>query len=377
MAISAGMLDSFVSPLFGRSSKFGVVLGVLDHKSASVYSYDHTGRTDGAELNENTIFEIGSLTKVFTSALLASMVEDKLVFLDQPVCTIALPLSTLPAEITLVRLATHTSGLPHIPANLIWSVLRNWNNPYSAYTIDDLMKCLRKFRSQRNLRTLGRTHYSNLGMGLLGFTLAYRLGTSYEQAVVRRVCDAFHLSDTLISLNAEQKARFAPPYSASDSPAHCWDMPALAGAGALKSTVKSLMSFLNAHLDEERSPLNRALRDCQVLRTSWTATQKRTPFWCGRRSTTERASNYTQGVGLGWMIGRLSSSDNSFCWHNGATGGYSSFAGFVPDTGRGVVLLSNRGIGSSNTLFPAASIDEVGFGILETLNMQPVLGALP
>src|SRR5262249_20556032 len=144
--------------------------------------------------DEDTIFEIGSITKVFTGLLLAEMVERGLVKLDDPIQKY-LPVP-VPQEITLLHLATHTSGLPCDPPG--WKP-RNNNNPFADYGTKELYAFLSSWRLEREIGT--RYSYSNLGMGLLGHLLSLRVNMSFEDLVTRRICDPLGMDDTRIHLS--------------------------------------------------------------------------------------------------------------------------------------------------------------------------------
>ena len=145
----------------------------------------------------HTIFEIGSLTKVFTATLLALLSEEGRLALDDPLQRYLPPGVELPVRgrpITLADLATHTSGLPRLPHRFFLRSLRHRRNPYAWFTVDDLHAGLPSTRLRREPG--GRSRYSNLGYGLLGHALAACAGSSYEQLVQERICRPLALADT-------------------------------------------------------------------------------------------------------------------------------------------------------------------------------------
>ena len=200
-----------------------------------------------ARFNGDTIFEIGSATKVFTSLLLADMVQRGEVALNDPVAKFLPAGVSVPErngrQITLVDLATHTSGLPRLPANLN---PKDPNNPYADYTPEQLYQFLSSYQLPRDIGA--QYEYSNLGGGLLGFALARRAGMSYEALVKSRICDPLGMKDTGITLTPEMKARFAVGHDQGLARVENWDLPTLAGAGALRSTANDLLAFVSANI---------------------------------------------------------------------------------------------------------------------------------
>jgi D-alanyl-D-alanine-carboxypeptidase/D-alanyl-D-alanine-endopeptidase len=318
----------------------GVVVGVLRDGQIWVMGSGTAGPGGPSPPAANTIFEIGSVTKVFTATLLAAMVEDGLLGLDDPLqrylpAGVDLPVRGRP--ITLADLATHTAGLPRLPHGFVLRSLRHRRNPYAWLTVDDLYAGLPSTRLRREPG--GRPRYSNLGYGLLGHVLAVRAGRSYEQLVEERICHPLELEDTRVSVPAAARGRFAQGHDRRGRPVPHWDLAALAGAGALRSTVADLLAFLRLQLGEGEPALARA------------AALTHAP----------RARHRGVAVGLGWTRLPLLGTDDELLFHNGGTGGFRSFAGFAPAAGTAVVVLSNS----------ARSVDALGFRILERISGGP------
>lgn len=217
--------------------------------------------------DEDTIFEIGSITKVITTLLLAEMVKRGEVALDEPVQKYLPGNVQAPKwrdqEITLFHLATHTSSLPRLPTNF-WNTVKDRDNPYANYQASDLYEFLSGYRLKRPIGS--RVEYSNLGMGLLGHVLGLAAGKSYEELASERVLRPLGMNDTSIALRPEQQGRLAPGHAANGKLAAPWDIPALAGCGAMRSTARDLLRFAAASMNAEASPLADAVELCQRLR---------------------------------------------------------------------------------------------------------------
>jgi len=311
----------------------GIVVGVIGPEGRRVVAYGQLAKGDPRPLNGDTVFEIGSVTKVFTSLLLADMVQRGEVALDDPVAKY-LPASVKMPErngrqITLVDLATHTSGLPRIPTNM---TPKDMGNPYVDYTVAQLYQFLSSYQLTRDPGA--QYEYSNLGGGLLGHVLALRAGMSYEALVRSRICDPLGMKDTRITLTPEMKARMAVGHNQALEPVGNWDLPTLAGAGALRSTANDMLTFLAANLGYVKSPLAPAM--AAMLKV--------------RRPTGMPGLE----IALGWHIRTID--DKEIVWHNGGTGGFRSFMGFDPAARTGVVALSNT--------FTTIGVDDIAMHLL-------------
>ncbi|MGO9536280.1 MAG: serine hydrolase domain-containing protein, partial [Limisphaerales bacterium] len=286
----------------------GIVIGIVDEKGPRIIRYGKVSRDNDRTVDGDTVFEIGSATKVFTGLLLADAVERGEMKLDDPISKY-LPLSVkVPArngrQITLLDLATHTSGLPRLPDNL---APKDENNPYADYTIEQMFAFLSGYTLPRDI---GVTYeYSNLGVGLLGHILVLKAGTNYETLVLQRICRPLGMTNTLITLTPELKARLATGYNAAGEPVPNWDMPTLAGAGALRSTANDMLKFVAANLGLAKSDLWPAMQLAQAP----------------RHEASSPAMPDTQ-IGLCWHVSNQFGTE--VIWHNGGTGGYHSFIGF-------------------------------------------------
>ncbi|NET50536.1 MAG: serine hydrolase, partial [Merismopedia sp. SIO2A8] len=226
-------IETIVEPFVSKKRNINLVVGVINGDLHSILGFSGFSEPSSSTPDGDTLFEIGSITKVFTSTLLSILVEDGQLELKNFIGNLITKYEHLPRNITLESLATHTSGLPRLPSNLMKSAQKDPENPYAAYTIENLDEYLRSYDG-KNVKTLGIISYSNLGVGLLGHILAHNLEISYEEAIVSRICNPLTLSNTRITLTDEQQARLAIGRSSKGKPVKNWDLPTFAGAGALK-----------------------------------------------------------------------------------------------------------------------------------------------
>ena len=295
----------------------GMVVGMVDEHGSSIVSYGKMSNGTTQEVNGDTVFEIGSVTKTFTTLLLQDMIERGEMKRDDPVANYLPQSVKLPTrnskQITLLQLATHTSGLPHEPDNLD---PERADNPRARYTTEKLYAFL---SGSKLTRDPGAKHeYSSLGLGLLGHAIARKAGTNYESLVADRICRPLKMESTRITLTPELKARFAQGYNELGYAVSTWDYLVLAGCGALRSTVNDLLKYVSANLGLPPSRLTPLMEKTHVA---------------------QFRDSIISAVGLGWLI-REVRGIRTVC-HDGGTGGYCSFIGFDKKRRRGVVVLSN------------------------------------
>jgi CubicO group peptidase (beta-lactamase class C family) len=313
----------------------GIVVGIIDANGRRFVSYGNFSVKDQRPVGSDTVFEIGSTTKVFTSAILADMVQRGEVSLDDPVAKYLPTDVKMPQrggkQITLIDLATHTSGLPRMPPNF---APKDIDNPYADYTVANLFHFLSSYELTRDIGS--KFEYSNLGVGLLGQALARRAGMDYEALVRARVTGPLKMENTRIALSPEMKSRLAVGHNEARQPAANWDLPTFAGAGALRSDARDMLTFIAANLGYVESPLGPAMAAMTKVR---------------------RPGNGPQSdIALAWIAAKREG--RVIYWHNGGTGGYRSFFGYDPKSRVGVVLLSNM---STRT-----GVDDIGLHLLDS-----------
>jgi len=316
-----------------ENSGIGIVVGVVDASGRRLVSYGTLAKNDKRKLDGDTVFEIGSMTKVFTSLVLMDMVRRSEVSLTDPISKYLPETVKVPErngrKITLADLSTQSSGLPRMPNNF---TPKDPDNPYADYSVQQMYDFLSGYKLTRNIGS--QYEYSNLGVGLLGHVLSLRAGMSYEALVRARVCDPLGLKDTRVTLTPEVKARLSIGHNAGLAPVENWDIPTLAGAGALRSTANDMLTFLAANLGFVKTPLAQDMANEVAVRRS--------------------AGAPDMEIAYAWHI--QTKDGNSIIWHNGGTGGYRSYMGYDPKARVGVVVLAN--------ISTAAGVDDVGRHLL-------------
>jgi serine-type D-Ala-D-Ala carboxypeptidase/endopeptidase len=318
-----------------ENSGLAIVVGVIDAKGRRVIAYGSLAKGDKRPLNGDTIFEIGSMTKVFTSLVLMDMVRKGEVALTDPVSKY-LPASVKVPErnnkkITLQDLSTQSSGLPRMPTNFH---PKDDSNPYVDYSVEQLYQFISGYQLTRDIGA--QYEYSNLGVGLLGHVLTLRAGQDYETMVRTRILDPLGMNSTRVTLTPDMKARLAVGHGPNLDPVPNWDLsPAVAGAGALRSSANDILTFLAANLGYIKTPLAADM--------------------AAEVSIRRPAGAPDMQIAYAWHI--QSKNGNSIIWHNGGTGGYRTYMGYDPKSRAGVVLLTN--------IASTADPDDIGRHLLD------------
>ncbi|GAA5224720.1 hypothetical protein GCM10025777_53510 [Membranihabitans marinus] len=262
--------------------------------------------------NADHLFEIGSITKVFTAALLAEMVVSNKMQLDDSIQQyLPFPIA-INEKITLKQLSNHSSGLPRLPSNLdLYKV--DINNPYKDYGEEKLKEYLTHHIALSN-RPGEKYDYSNLGTGLLGYILTLYTNVDYENLLHQFIFSKYNMSHSSTQY-ASELGHLVVGLNSFGQPTTNWDLNVLRGAGDIKSTVRDLSYFATAIMDESNTAL---------------------------QMTTEAnfKVNSKMDIGLGWHITNQSDGEN-ILWHNGGTGGYTSCIALNKEAKQAAVVLSN------------------------------------
>ena len=310
-------VDRMAQKLITQKHVNGAVVGLITKDGIELYHYGDGSKppTKNTAITENTLFEIGSVTKTFTAILLAKMVRQKMVRLDQPVQSLlpaGVTLASLNGKaITLSHLATHVSGLPRMPTNFR---PKNMNNPYVDYSKEKLYQFINTWKPTR--APGARYEYSNVGLGLLGHVLALKAGKPYEELLKAWVLKPLGLRHTSISLTGLVALKRAHGHDGDRNPVPNWEWKVLAPCGGLWSTLGDLVHYVRLNLGLSPSSLAPSLTLTQ---------QKQRPRRSGH-------------MGLAWHIDTPGSH-----LHTGGTGGFASFVGFNRAKTLGVVILANGG----------------------------------
>ncbi|KZN69761.1 serine hydrolase domain-containing protein [Pseudoalteromonas luteoviolacea] len=291
----------------------------------------------GAEPVENhcSVFEIGSLTKLMTSAALAQMTCEGKVILDDAINS-QLDIQIRDDQlISYAALATHTSGLPRLPPGLLWQALfKRKHNPYEAYLRDDLLHHL---AHTITLGSQNKMHYSNLGAGLLGHVLSELEGCDYSELLQSRLFKPLNMRHSFTNWR-DVSGELVIGIGKNGEPTNNWDLGVLQGAGAVLSCVKDLVQFAKVQFAQTEP---------------WVKLQQQIQVEKG-----------FEKVALGWFVLGSKSKGDLLYFHDGGTGGYSSVMLLDMESQSGYIILSNI---SGLHKLKGQKVTKLGFELMRTL----------
>ncbi|MCH8499505.1 MAG: beta-lactamase family protein [Marinobacter sp.] len=292
------------------------------------------------------VFEIGSVGKTFTTTLLALLVSRQQVSLSDSVARFY-PELPWAHSVTLIQLATHTSGLPANPFGP-WQMLRRGRQLAEAFMEDDLMVYLRQLPAR--LRTAGKARYSNLGMALLGRILGDVCGQPYEEAVQALLLRPLGMHDTAIDPSRYEAGRLRVGHDTAGRPVPPFIWRGMEAAGVWRSTGDDMMRFLRAQQGHYGGP--------------WDA--------LARMTTQAQAvmSRDTQ-VGLGWMLSTVPSGGMA-AWHTGGTFGQHAMVSWSLAQPAAVVLLTDRMPPWWHHLVASRQLESMPERLMAALSASPV-----
>ncbi len=304
-------------PLVDKKIADGISIGYIEGNHSGIV---HLGSADGKTVaNDQTLYEIGSVGKVFTSLMLADAVVRGEIKLDAPVdvankAGIRLP-SYKGESIKWIDLSTHRSGLPRIPGNLTATDLVN---PYRDY---DSKKAAAFLKNYKLIRKPGETQeYSNFGAMVLGYLVAENEGATYQRLLRKRIAEPLGMTDCTVFLNKDRKKRLATLHSEFGKATPVWDFADLPGAGGIFATMGDMMLFAKAQLSPPEGEIGEAIE------LAW--------------KQHHDADKSGPAMGLGWVI----AGDGQTRWHNGQTGGSRSAVFINRKLKCAVVVLCNTSV---------------------------------
>jgi serine-type D-Ala-D-Ala carboxypeptidase/endopeptidase len=295
----------------------GIVVGVLAPDGRRIVN---GGSASAVVVDGSTLFEIASISKIFTALILADMANKGEVSLDDPAAKYLPTCHRMPErngrQITLRDLATHRSGLPRMADDM--RPIADPDGPFADYTEARLLAFLDRYQLPRDIGS--QWEYSNLGVGLLGYLLGRAAGSDYETLVRERITTPLGMDDTMVSLSPPYAARLAVPHDAYMQRVRPWDLwGVLAGAGGLRSSVADILEFAAAVLDPN-SPIAQAVKTTLAVRVP------------GEAPAVEQA--------LGWQVARPEPG-REVLLHGGETAGFRATLGLEPARGHAVIVFAN------------------------------------
>ena len=337
LTIKSGLITQKQSEIIFENAKIfpnhtQISIAIIKDGKVNYYGINNKNDTISTVNNKKSVFEIGSISKVFTSTILANFVIDEKINLNDNINGYLKTSFNNNTEISFINLANHTSGLPRLPSNLDLTKV-NPENPYKEYKEKGLEEYLTKHLELLNKE---KYQYSNLGAGLLGYTLSKIENTTYENLLQNKIFSKFNMYNSTSDIN-KIKGNLVKGLNNEGNDVPNWEFSVLAGAGAIFSTVEDLSQFAISQFDNSNKELKLT-----------------------RKKTFEVNENLD--IGLGWHILK-SQSKNFWYWHNGGTGGYSSSMVIDENTKNGIIILSNVSAFNPNK----GNIDKLCFKLMKTI----------
>ena len=324
----ASTVDHELGKFIKKDAQHGVIVGIYKNGRLFTKAYGTIEPNNKQPPTNTTLFQIASITKVFTASLLQILVDEGVVELDATLGELlgeTTPLSPTVTQVTLRQLATHTSGFEPVPKPLLDKVItivgkKNiLHNPYQHLSEKDIFDYL---ATTDYTPKPGKFRYSNFGMGLLGHVLEKVTHQSLETLMKEKILLPLNMQHTAITLSPGLQQQLAPGFKENGSATPIWTFQSLAGAGGLFSNMEDMMIFLQANI-EHHSPLFESLQKTHV-------------------------QQFDGETGLGWMLPTFLDrifGNKTIIWHNGLVGGYASYLSIDKQTNTGVIVLSNKGMG--------------------------------
>jgi len=301
----------------------GTVIGIIDKDGTRYYGFGQMSLTDSLKPDRNSIFEIASITKTFTTALVADLELSGEIeintSIEQYMPVFEQVLANNKRTITLEDLINHTSGLARNPTN----VTIDDSNRYHDYSVDNLNEYLSNITIKDSIKSY---LYSNLAYLVLENAIESKMETSYESLLQERILEVLDMNDSHFVVPNEMRNRLVTPYGDGQHETEL-DMGEFPAGGGLKTTAKDMLSFLAAQLGLHATTLDKALKLTQVERFS--------------NNDGKLGLEYEGKLGLAWEIMERKESGKTIHYHKGGSNGFRSFAGFNLEDQIGVVVLTS------------------------------------
>lgn len=329
------VLRKFVQMEVDFAKNPGVIVGVIEGDSSYVYGFGEIKKKTGILPTENTVFEIGSITKVFTASVLELLVREEVLNWKDPISKF-LEKETYHeslGSITLLELVTHTSGLPRLPYNF-GTKEHEKNNPYAYYTNKDLFEFMKAYPLTNEKEYL----YAHLNYALLEYILEKATKESLTELIQTRILAPLEMTNTFFTMPNPTNLVMAQGYLLTGETAPLWSCQTFKGAVGMKSTVEDLLKFIHANIHPPHSELTQAFTKMHDAKQS--------------------ANMKNIKIGIGWHLVKPKKKYYSIIGHSGSTAGHQCYIGFIKETETAVIVLSNA----------KNSLDNLGGYLLKMLN---------
>ncbi len=330
-------IDSLASTYLGSEFAKAISIGIIHNKEVNYYNYGKISDENPIAPTENSIYEIGSISKAVTGTLLQQLLEENKLSLDNSMCDF-MPKDHCPwseeKRISIQELSTHTSGIPRLPFSF-FSTVKDMNRPYENHTKEELFRFIKSYDpTPRNERVY---EYSNYAFMILGYIMEQADERIYEQILLERLLKPLKMYQTFVMGNKEIHSKIVQGHKSNGNTAEVWDMPTFPAPGGIRSTTSDMIKFLK-HVMSDSVSTKSTNKINEIGDNKW--------------------------IGLGWHIIKYDFSEHEIVLHNGQTGGYTAFAGFLNNHDAAVIVLANN----SGLEDQESACDLLGLDILKILS---------
>ncbi len=329
------VLRKFVEMEVDFAKNPAVLVGVIEGDSSYVYDFGTIEKGKEQLPTANTLFEIGSITKVFTASILEILIRQEQLKWEDSLSKFfsKTQLHQSLGAITVLELVTHTSGLPRLPFNF-GEKEKEKNNPYAYYTDDDLFLFLKKYPLTNEKKYL----YSHLNYALLELILEQTTQQTLPQLIENHILTPLNMTQTYFILPDSLTIPLAQGYLLTGEKAPLWTFQTFEGAVGMKSTLNDLLKFIQSNLHPPHSELTQAFAKTHEA----------------KRPTNRKRVK----MGIGWHLVKPKKRYYTIIGHSGTTAGHQCYIGFIKETQTAIITLSN----SKN------SLDNLGGYLLKMVN---------
>jgi len=318
------LVNETVKAYAEKKTTAGLSIGILRNNEQQQYGYGEVIKGLKMIPDENTAFEIGSITKTFTAVMMLNLLSSLNLTIDEPANNLlpaSIPLLIKNGKkVTIKHLLNHTSGLPRLPIN--FGKESDSQNPYKN---QDSSKVYEALKTANLISDPGeKFEYSNLGMAVAGLIIERKSGKSYSDYLKENVCTPLGLTRTKAIRDFNEN--LAKGYTEKGKETPYWDLAGYAGAGSIYSTTKDLLNYSKSILNSDNSSKSAIFKKVKEVTFS--------------------SSDYK--IASAWFY--LTINGVECLVHDGGTGGFRSFIYIAPSKNLSIVVLANNGWDNAATV---------------------------
>ncbi|MBQ0734253.1 serine hydrolase domain-containing protein [Aquimarina celericrescens] len=333
------LLEKLSESFFKDSTNYGLAVGIVHNDSVKDFYYGGKYYPNNLDIDDRTIFEIGSVSKTFTSYILASMQVKGIIHKDDHLTDYmfsSLENKKVFEPVLLKNLATHTSGIP-LTGTDDWQVLQKDQrfNPESQFDLLTKEFIYEKLAKMDSLNNFGTYRYSNVGLSILSFVLQKKTSLSYQELLQKLISDPLQLKDLYLEVPQDKVHRIAMPHQ-KELQVPLIELSDTKAAGGVKTTMPDMLVYLNSLAN----PKTKAQKQIQQLLFE-----------------PQFTDNNLKHLGLSWGIYKLAGEQVYF--HNGGTYGSGSIAIICPSKKLAIALFANSQVTSEVQSYGIKIIEEI------------------